>query len=70
MGGGPIGVELGQAFRRLGSEVTIVSSSAHVCPKEDADVAAVLAAGLREEGVVIHDEPRRRRSPSAAARRS
>ena len=55
MGGGPIGVELGQAFRRLGSEVTIVSSSAHVCPKEDADVAAVLAASLREEGVVIHD---------------
>jgi pyruvate/2-oxoglutarate dehydrogenase complex dihydrolipoamide dehydrogenase (E3) component len=56
MGGGPIGVELGQAFARLGSKVTIVSSSAHVCPKEDADVAAVLAAGLREEGVVIHDE--------------
>jgi pyruvate/2-oxoglutarate dehydrogenase complex dihydrolipoamide dehydrogenase (E3) component len=55
MGGGPIGVELGQAFRRLGSKVTIVSSSAHVCPKEDADVAAVLAASLREEGVVIHD---------------
>jgi pyruvate/2-oxoglutarate dehydrogenase complex dihydrolipoamide dehydrogenase (E3) component len=55
MGGGPIGVELGQAFRRLGSEVTIVCTSAHVCPKEDADVAAVLAASLRAEGVVIHD---------------
>ncbi len=58
MGGGPIGVELGQAFRRLGSEVTIVSSSAHVCPKEDADVAAVLAAALRDEGVVVHDDAR------------
>ena len=55
MGGGPIGVELGQAFRRLGSEVTIVCTSAHVCPKEDADVAAVLAASLRAEGLVIHD---------------
>ncbi|MGA7989854.1 MAG: FAD-dependent oxidoreductase [Thermoanaerobaculia bacterium] len=55
MGGGPIGVELGQAFARLGSKVTIVSSSAHVCPKEDADVAAVLAAALRADGVVIHD---------------
>jgi pyruvate/2-oxoglutarate dehydrogenase complex dihydrolipoamide dehydrogenase (E3) component len=54
MGGGPIGVELGQAFRRLGSEVTIVSSSALVCPKEDADVTAVLETALREEGVVIH----------------
>ena len=55
MGGGPIGLELGQAFRRLGSEVTIVSSTALVCPKEDADVAAVLEAALRAEGVVIHD---------------
>ena len=55
MGGGPIGLELGQAFRRLGSEVTIVSSTALVCPKEDADVSAVLEAALREEGVVIHD---------------
>ena len=55
MGGGPIGLELGQAFRRLGSEVTIVSSTAFVCPKEDPDVAAVLAAALRAEGVVIHD---------------
>ncbi len=56
MGGGPIGVELGQAFRRLGADVVIVSSSAHVCPKEDADVAAVLEAALREEGIAIHDE--------------
>jgi pyruvate/2-oxoglutarate dehydrogenase complex dihydrolipoamide dehydrogenase (E3) component len=55
MGGGPIGVELGQAFRRLGSDVVIVASSACVCPKEDGDVSAVLAAALREEGVVIHD---------------
>jgi len=55
MGGGPVGLELGQAFRRLGSEVTIVSSSALVCPKEDADVSAVLSAALRAEGIAIHD---------------
>ena len=55
MGGGPIGVELGQAFRRLGSEVTIVSSSALVCSKEDPDVSAVLEAALRAEGVAVHD---------------
>lgn len=55
MGGGPIGLELGQAFQRLGSKVTIVSSTALVCPKEDADVAAVLESALREEGIVIHD---------------
>jgi pyruvate/2-oxoglutarate dehydrogenase complex dihydrolipoamide dehydrogenase (E3) component len=58
MGGGPIGVELGQAFQRLGSRVTIVSSSPHVCPKEDPDAAAALAARLRAEGVTILDGAR------------
>ncbi|MGZ6989201.1 MAG: dihydrolipoyl dehydrogenase family protein, partial [Thermoanaerobaculia bacterium] len=55
MGGGPIGTELGQAFARLGSKVTIVSSSSHICPKEDADVAAVLVKELKSEGVTLHD---------------
>ncbi|MBK8596385.1 MAG: FAD-dependent oxidoreductase [Holophagales bacterium] len=58
MGGGPIGTELGQAFARLGTNVTIVSSTAHICAKEDPDVAAVLAATLRGEGVTILDESR------------
>jgi len=55
MGGGPIGTELGQAFARLGTKVTIVSSTPHVCAREDPDVAAVLAAKLRMEGVTILD---------------
>ncbi|HEX7616163.1 MAG TPA: FAD-dependent oxidoreductase [Thermoanaerobaculia bacterium] len=58
MGGGPIGVELGQAFRRLGSKVTIVSSTPLICPKEDGDVADVLARQLKAEGVAIHDGAR------------
>jgi pyruvate/2-oxoglutarate dehydrogenase complex dihydrolipoamide dehydrogenase (E3) component len=58
MGGGPIGTELGQAFQRLGSQVTIVSSREHICPKEDADIAAVLARKLRREGVEILDSSR------------
>jgi pyruvate/2-oxoglutarate dehydrogenase complex dihydrolipoamide dehydrogenase (E3) component len=58
MGGGPIGTELGQAFSRLGSKVTIVSSTHHICPKEDADVAQVLVKRLKKEGVTIHDEAR------------
>lgn len=61
LGGGPIGTELGQAFARLGTKVTIVSSSAHVCSREDPDVAAVLAASLRREGVRILDESRAKR---------
>jgi pyruvate/2-oxoglutarate dehydrogenase complex dihydrolipoamide dehydrogenase (E3) component len=58
IGGGPIGAELGQAFARLGSAVTIVSGAAHVLPREDADVAAVLAERLRREGVTILDRAR------------
>lgn len=55
MGGGPVGTELGQAFARLGTTVTIVSSTPHVCAKEDPDVAEVLASRLRSEGVRILD---------------
>ena len=58
MGGGPIGTELGQAFSRLGSKVTIVSSREHICPKEDADIAQVLSDALRAEGMTILDNSR------------
>jgi len=58
IGGGPIGAELGQAFSRLGAAVTIVSGSDHVLPREDADVAEVLARQLRKEGVAIWDRSR------------
>jgi pyruvate/2-oxoglutarate dehydrogenase complex dihydrolipoamide dehydrogenase (E3) component len=58
MGGGPIGTEIGQSFARLGSKVTIVSSTPHICPKEDADVVAVLVKKLKEEGVTILDRAR------------
>ena len=55
IGGGPIGVELGQAFARLGSKVTIVSRTTHLCPKEDADASIVLEKGLRAEGITLLD---------------
>jgi len=58
VGGGPIGVELGQAFARLGSQVTIASGSQHVLPREDPDVAAVLAQALRREGIALLDHAR------------
>ncbi len=53
IGGGPIGTELGQAFARLGSHVTLASSSSHILPREDPDVAEVLAAKLRREGMTL-----------------
>ena len=51
IGGGPIGCELGQAFARLGSRVTLVASSSQLLPHDDSDAAAMLADGLRADGV-------------------
>ncbi|HJQ82923.1 MAG TPA: mercuric reductase [Candidatus Binatia bacterium] len=51
IGAGPIGCELAQAFRRLGSDVTIVSLDGRLLPREDADAAAVLAARFEREGI-------------------
>ena len=53
IGGGPIGVELAQAFARLGSRVTLVESGDRILPREDDDVAAVVAEIVRNEGVEI-----------------
>ncbi len=53
IGGGPIGVELGQAFRRLGSEVTIVEMASRILPRDDEELAAVVADRLRREGVRV-----------------
>jgi pyruvate/2-oxoglutarate dehydrogenase complex dihydrolipoamide dehydrogenase (E3) component len=51
IGAGPIGCELAQAFRRFGSEVSIISLDARLLPREDADAAAVLAAQFERETI-------------------
>jgi pyruvate/2-oxoglutarate dehydrogenase complex dihydrolipoamide dehydrogenase (E3) component len=53
IGGGPIGCELAQAFRRLGSEVVLFHDAGHVLNREDADAAAVVQAALAREGVEL-----------------
>ncbi|MBP9717546.1 MAG: NAD(P)/FAD-dependent oxidoreductase [Candidatus Pacebacteria bacterium] len=53
IGGGPIGVELGQAFGHLGSRVTIVTPENHLLPREDEKVSSIIEKTLREEGVDI-----------------
>ncbi|RKU24115.1 pyridine nucleotide-disulfide oxidoreductase [Candidatus Poribacteria bacterium] len=53
VGAGPIGVELGQAFHRLGADVTIAQRSKRILTKEDADVSEQMLRYLREEGVTI-----------------
>lgn len=51
IGGGPIGCELAQAFRRLGADVTVLNADAHLLPREDADAAAIVEKRLTTEGV-------------------
>jgi pyruvate/2-oxoglutarate dehydrogenase complex dihydrolipoamide dehydrogenase (E3) component len=51
LGGGPIGCELGQAFRRLGSEVSIVQRRGYLLPKEEPEARELIAKRMREDGV-------------------
>ncbi|MEM7549321.1 MAG: mercuric reductase [Bacteroidota bacterium] len=53
IGGGYIGVEFGQVFRRFGSEVTIIQRSDQLMPREDKDVADAIKDFLEEEGIRI-----------------
>lgn len=51
VGGGFVGLEMGQFYRRLGAEVTVLHSGDHVLPQEDADVAGALQRLLEDEGM-------------------
>ena len=53
LGGGPIGLEMAQAFRRLGSEVTVVEFMDQILGPEDPDVAEILRGRLETEGAKI-----------------
>ncbi len=53
IGAGPIGVEMAQALRRFGAEVTVVDGAPRVLPREEADASALLAARLMAEGVTL-----------------
>ncbi len=54
IGGGPIGLEMAQAHRRLGADVTVIEG-AHALSKEDPELAQLVVARLREEGVTVID---------------
>jgi pyruvate/2-oxoglutarate dehydrogenase complex dihydrolipoamide dehydrogenase (E3) component len=53
LGGGPIGLEIAQAFLRLGSKVTIVEFMDQILGPEDSDVAVLLQSRLEAEGAHI-----------------
>ncbi len=58
LGGGYIGLEFGQMFRRFGSQVTIIQRGDQLLSREDPDVAEAVAQILQEDGieVLLHAE--------------
>ena len=53
LGGGYIGLEFGQMFRRFGSQVTVVQRGKQLLAREDTDIAEAVADILREDGITI-----------------
>jgi len=51
LGGGYVGLEFGQMFRRFGSEVTVIQSAERILPSEDEDITKELQRALEAEGV-------------------
>ena len=53
VGGGAVGLEFGQAFRRFGARVTIAEAADRVAPLADGEASATLAAALQDEGIEL-----------------
>src|SRR5258707_821644 len=53
LGGGPVGVEMAQAVRRLGGEVALVEGAEHVLPREPRALGEALGAALEADGVEL-----------------
>jgi pyruvate/2-oxoglutarate dehydrogenase complex dihydrolipoamide dehydrogenase (E3) component len=53
VGGGYVGLEFGQMFRRFGSQVTVIQRGAYLLAREDPDVAEEVANLMREDGLEV-----------------
>jgi pyruvate/2-oxoglutarate dehydrogenase complex dihydrolipoamide dehydrogenase (E3) component len=53
LGGGYVGLEFAQMFRRFGSAVTVVQRTEQLLPREDADVAEEVLKVLRDDGIEV-----------------
>ena len=53
LGGGPIGIELAQAFRRLGAEVTVVEGAPTLLGREEPEAQVAVTAALEREGITV-----------------
>jgi pyruvate/2-oxoglutarate dehydrogenase complex dihydrolipoamide dehydrogenase (E3) component len=66
LGGGYIGLEFGQLFRRLGSQVTVVQHGGHLLGREDDDVAEAVLEIMRDDGIdVLLNTEAERAEPAA-----
>lgn len=54
LGGGPIAIEMAQAFRRLGSRVTVIQRGPQILSREDREMADLVMATLAADGVLFH----------------
>lgn len=54
LGGGPVGVELGQTFARFGVKVAIVQRGPHLLPGEDPEITQALHEAFAAEGIEVH----------------
>jgi pyruvate/2-oxoglutarate dehydrogenase complex dihydrolipoamide dehydrogenase (E3) component len=53
LGGGYVGLEMAQAFRRFGSRVTVIDQAPQLAPREDADVAEAIRAIFADDGIDV-----------------
>jgi mercuric reductase len=53
LGGGPVGLELAQAFARFGSQVTLVQSAERISPRSDVDATEQVMLALQDDGIEV-----------------
>jgi pyruvate/2-oxoglutarate dehydrogenase complex dihydrolipoamide dehydrogenase (E3) component len=64
LGGGPVGIEMAQAFRRLGAQVSLVEAE-NILPHDDGELVAVVRQRLLDEGVALHEQAKAVRAARA-----
>ncbi|WP_370337380.1 NAD(P)/FAD-dependent oxidoreductase [Parvularcula marina] len=66
IGGGPIGVEMAQAHRRLGAEVTLLERGPMIMPKDDPELVGIVIEHLTKEGIRIETNAMVERAENSA----
>jgi pyruvate/2-oxoglutarate dehydrogenase complex dihydrolipoamide dehydrogenase (E3) component len=70
LGAGPVGLELGQFFGRIGTKVTIIQRSEHLLSHLDPDIGLALGLALQEEGIAVFTQTSLQRVTSHGATKS